>query len=476
MADADGSKPASGSAADIATEVGSLPSGAAPRPSDPELWRVRDGVLNVLFGDPIPTRLLGRYTLVRKIGAGGMGEVHLGEDPQLHRRVAIKLLPAWEHEGRDVTRKLLHEARAIARLAHPNVVEVFDVGVHAGVPFIVMELVEGGTLADWLDAREHTTAEIVAVLLEAGAGLAAAHRAGVLHRDFKPANVLVGKDGRMRVADFGLALDAPRKDTTDEEVDTEASTLELGGTPAFMPPEQHAALPLDARADVYAFCVTAHLACWGVLPFRGSLAAICAAKLGYDGSPPSGRAIDARVHDVIARGLHPDRERRWPSMDAVCDALARSQRPRSKRALVITGVAALVSAAVVWSSAPEPAPCDADAALSGVWDRSRRAELARQPVVTGSSHGEQLLSAIDDEAARWRSAWQRACEGPALQRDAAMACLGRSRQELDATLAMFAEGDPAIDARALDLLDGRDEPSSCNDVRAPSNESPERAA
>src|SRR5690349_11211136 len=132
MSDADASKPASGSAADIATEVGSLPSSAAPRHSDPELWRVRDGVLNVLFGDPIPTRLLGRYTLVRKIGAGGMGEVHLAEDPQLHRRVAIKLLPAWENEGRDVTRKLLHEARAIARLAHPHVVEVFDVGVHAG--------------------------------------------------------------------------------------------------------------------------------------------------------------------------------------------------------------------------------------------------------------------------------------------------------------------------------------------------------
>ncbi|MBC8068139.1 MAG: serine/threonine protein kinase, partial [Deltaproteobacteria bacterium] len=344
QSDGEGPDPRPISASDAATLEGV---GAAVPGSDGELSRVRGGVMHRLFGDPLPKRLLGRYTLIERIGRGGMGDVYLAEDPELARKVAIKLLPGYQRQGPESTRRLLHEARAVARLSHPNVVEVFDVGVHAGVPFVVMELVEGGTFTDWLAVRERSHAEIVAALLDAAEGLAAAHRVGLLHRDFKPANVLVGPGTRMRVADFGLALArAPGElATTDDGIDTEASTLELGGTPAFMPPEQHAAKPLDASVDVYAFCATLHLACYGELPFRGSLPAIVAAKLDYDGAPPVGRRIDARLHAVIARGLQPDPARRWRSMEALTGALRRAMRRSPTRALAWLAVPVLALSA-----------------------------------------------------------------------------------------------------------------------------------
>src|SRR5262245_3417861 len=269
---------------DSAQDLASAPT----LPSD-DVQRVRQGVLHRLFGDPDPR--LGRYELRRHIGSGGMGTVHAAWDPRLGREVALKIVQCDTRAGLDETAmmaRLVPEAQAMARISHPNVVEVYDVG-HAGAQlFFAMELVVGHSLDRWLALRRRSTAEILAIFDAIAAGVAAAHRVGLLHRDLKPANVLVGDDGRVRVADFGLARAfTPSSDpdaherTADElvdviamrELDTPMGAIltEHGaavGTPAFMSPEQQRGDHVDARTDVYALCVALYYALSERLPFK----------------------------------------------------------------------------------------------------------------------------------------------------------------------------------------------------------------
>ncbi|HTM20129.1 MAG TPA: serine/threonine-protein kinase, partial [Kofleriaceae bacterium] len=207
-----------------------------------------------------PGERVGRYLIEARLGMGGMGVVYAARDPDLDRRVAIKLLRSGAVEA---GARLLREGKALARLRHPNVVAVHDLGLHRGDVFIAMELVDGTTLRTWWEARRQ--GEVLAVLVDAGRGLAAAHAAGLIHRDFKPENVLVGRDGSVRVTDFGLA----RLDGADGEPDAAlAATIVAGavsagltrtgavvGTPAYMAPEQHQGKAIDARTDQFAFCV-----------------------------------------------------------------------------------------------------------------------------------------------------------------------------------------------------------------------------
>ncbi|MCA9718542.1 MAG: serine/threonine protein kinase, partial [Myxococcales bacterium] len=203
---------------------------------------VRDAVRARLFPSLKQRRCIGRYELLRPLGSGGMGMVLAARDPELERDVAVKVLHRAHAEDETRASRLLREARAIARVAHPNVVAVHDAGVHDGQVFLVMELVEGATLRGWLE-RPRSWLEIVDKLLAAGRGLAAAHAAGVVHRDFKPANVLVGRNGRPRVVDFGLARptsDEPRRDAPAGEgaasealVGSLTVTGAVMGTPAY---------------------------------------------------------------------------------------------------------------------------------------------------------------------------------------------------------------------------------------------------
>ena len=286
--------------------------------------------------------VLGRYVISGVLGSGGMGVVYAAEDPRLGRRVALKLLhPALAEAAEEQQRRLLREAQAMARLSHPNVLPVFDLGMESGQVFLAMEFIEGPTLAEWLRQRERPWQEILGLFLEAGRGLAAAHQAGLVHRDFKPANVLVGTDGRPRVTDFGLV----RVGASSEEGlaqatprGAESPLTQIGtvaGTPAYMSPEQLAGRPVDARGDQFSFCVALYEALQGVRPFAAD-------------APPEHRwtlrrperspRLPAYVRAALARGLALEPAERFPSMDALLGALA-MRPPLSRRRWMALGLA-----------------------------------------------------------------------------------------------------------------------------------------
>src|ERR1700722_14732513 len=230
-------------------------------------------------GEPaLSAATMGRYLVLERIGEGGMGVVYKAYDPGLDRRVALKgLRQSPDGIGSDEER-LVREGKAMAQLAHPNVVAVYDVGVHDERVFVAMEFVEGQTLRAWLEPRR-SLSEVLAMFVQAGRGLCAAHDAGFVHRDFKPDNVLVGNDGRVRVVDFGLARPSTREGPTSDRVPSahdpaasvDASMSEhasLAGTPRYMPPEQLSGERLDARADQFAFCASLWEAVFGQPPFE----------------------------------------------------------------------------------------------------------------------------------------------------------------------------------------------------------------
>jgi hypothetical protein len=262
---------------------------------------------------------VARYRVVRYIGGGGGGQVYEAFDPQLGRAVALKLLRAERDQGTQV----VGEARALAKLSHPNVVNVYDAGIFDGRAFVVMELVEGLSLARWLEQAPRDWHAIVDRFVDAGKGLAAAHAAGLVHRDVKPANVIVGVDGRARMADFGLA----------EPSGHTPRSGQIAGTPAYMAPEQLVGEPADARSDQFSFCVAFYWALYGQHPYRQT--SIAGATLltvarevmaGRIRRPPPGRAVPAWLERAVARGLSAEPRERHPSMEALLEEIARGLR------------------------------------------------------------------------------------------------------------------------------------------------------
>ena len=234
-----------------------------PQPSQPELPRADTG--EVITGFEV-----GRYVVTRRLGQGAMGQVFAAYDPRLDRNVAIKLLRADLPvvENKPLRQRLEREAQALARLTHPNVVAVHDLGDYGDALFIAMDLIEGKTLTEWL-GRPHSWAEVQRVFLMAGEGLAAAHRAGLVHRDFKPDNVLVGEDGVVRVSDFGVSRRVARDGSMGSSDDTITGANSLIGTPAYMSPEQFEGKSADHRSDQFSFCVALFEALSGQRPFEG---------------------------------------------------------------------------------------------------------------------------------------------------------------------------------------------------------------
>jgi tRNA A-37 threonylcarbamoyl transferase component Bud32 len=326
-------------------------------------------------GDDVdmPARV-SRYVLTRVIGAGGMGIVFAAHDPELDRTVAVKLLrtDAVDPRSRDaLENRLRREARAMAKLSHPNVVAVYDVGVEGDRVFVAMELVIGVTLASWLE-EQHTLADILETFRAAGNGLAAAHDKGIIHRDFKPGNVLVGIDGRVRVTDFGIAKLEP----TPSRVSTTLTAINAAlGTPYYMAPEQFLGEAVDARADQFSLCVALYAAVHGVRPFDGNtLEQIATSVLANQLTPPPDPSrVQARIHAAIVRGLAIRPDDRFPNIEALlAELVLEPPRPRRRTGVAIAsalaGLAVIAAIAVaLWSSGASPAvvpPVMTDAAAA----------------------------------------------------------------------------------------------------------------
>lgn len=303
-----------------------------------------------------PSRI-GRYRVLGRLGRGGMGEVFLALDEQLERRVAIKLLSGRGDPARFADH-LLREALALACLAHPNVVAIHEVGESGGQVYLVMEHVEGVTLRVWLKERPRSRDEILGVLLQAGRGLAAAHKAGLVHRDFKPDNVMIGDDGRVRVLDFGLACAAGGVDP--ETTSTMPSgRLQLAdgataagyGTPGYMAPEQYLGIPQDARSDIFSFCVVLFEVLHGRRPFHAEGGfGLRDAILRGQVVPVQRGEVPRWLDAVIRRGLIGDPELRWASVDELLAALSHKPNVLARRALRGVGALALVGAVAAVAS------------------------------------------------------------------------------------------------------------------------------
>jgi len=339
---------------------------------------------------------LGRYRIDRVLGQGGMGVVYGGFDPELQRPTAVKTLP---RAGVVQTARLRREAAAMAKLSHPNVVQVFDVGEDDGRLYVAMELIDGESLAERLERSPALAWPEVAAMLDAVAeGVAAAHAAGIVHRDLKPGNVLLCRDGRIAVSDFGLALQIRAQTSTDgepvvggaeDESFPASETLRAAGTPAYMAPEQHHGDPSDERTDVYALCAMAYHIAYGVRPFaRRDGRSLLAAKLARQLEPPRQDA-PAWVMAVLERGLAPEPEERWSSIEALRTALRHGgERRRGWRAGVGAAALGLVGAAWIFGSTAatdEGCPraeeiaaqwADAQPALEALYESNGRAQVS----------------------------------------------------------------------------------------------------
>ena len=457
---------------------------------------------------------IGRYLVIERLGAGAMGVVLAAYDPELDRKLAIKLIRPGREQEHDQAR-MLREAQAMAKVAHPNVIAVYDVGAFADQVYIAMELVPGRSLGDLLDAspvEQREVDEILGLFVQAGRGLAAAHEVGLVHRDFKPDNVLVGDDGRVRVLDFGLARAneadeaGPGLDLTATLDDSASASMTAGhsrasrsrlsqemtragvliGTPAYMPPEHLAGRRSDARGDQFSFCVALWEGLYGRRPFVGkTLPALFDALLEHRVVEPPA-ALRARVpdwlHTAVVRGIASDPEDRWPDMAGLLLAL-QPPAPRRPRwlALVVAGLASVVVGVGVWQALHEPDPpsrcADLDARLDGVWDEERRAGLRASFAASGHGYASRSADAIVHDIDAWTAAWvtarTAACEATHVRGeqseallDLRMACLDRRLAGLDALLGVLEQGDAELLERAAEAVAGIEDLDSCADVEA----------
>jgi predicted Ser/Thr protein kinase len=285
---------------------------------------------------------LGRYVMLDCVGRGGSGLVYAAYDPELDRKVALKLLRtdlpgdpgAWRAS-------LLREAQAMARLAHPNVISVFDVGTFQAQVFVAMEFIRGCSLGDWIREKPRSWRETVEVFLQAGEGLRAAHQSGLVHRDFKPDNVLVGDQGQVRVTDFGLARPtvAFEEPASRLPLSSGVTSHALAGTPLYMAPEQWGGHSADERTDQFSFCLSLYEALYGAFPYPGRTSASFTGQLP---PAPKNTSVPAWLRRVLARGLSFSPEARYPAMQVLLNALARGLRAVRARVQLAAGLALAV--------------------------------------------------------------------------------------------------------------------------------------
>lgn len=432
---------------------------------------------------PVAGRTIGRYVVLSTLGAGAMGVVVSAYDRDLDRRVAIKLMRRTGADGREAgAQRLLREAQALARLSHPNVVPVFDAGrADDGRVYLAMELVAGGTLREWVAASARPWQAIVDVLIGVAEGLAAAHRARIVHRDFKPDNVIVDARGRGKVLDFGLSRgaaeqDAPPStalDSSDSLSDRLTRTGAVMGTPGYMAPEQHFGGAVDARADQYAFFVTLFEMLYGARPFEGrTVEAIAHAKWrGELHERPwrgPGAAPPPRVLALVRRGLARAPDERFASLDEVAELL-RALRARSRPRWPL----ALAAAALIGTGAfvlqPRADRCiDEIDPLDAVWDGPRRSALVETFAAARTRASEGVTAAVtqalDEYAEAWRELHARTCRAGELDStrvDVITSCLRRNRAGLLAAVDALSVGGRDVVHRSLDVVETLEPITAC---------------
>jgi serine/threonine protein kinase/tetratricopeptide (TPR) repeat protein len=453
---------------------------------------------------------IGRYVVLGLIGRGGMGEVYAAYDPELDRKIAIKLLRA---RGRDAAAladgktRLLREAQAIARLSHPNVVVVFDVGTFGDSIFIAMEFVEGNTLGYWLEAEPRNRREVLDVFMSAGRGLIAAHAAGLVHRDFKPDNVMLTRSGQVRVMDFGLA----RYQTEDNEpspagkelIDAEAraaavvatlppdadpdATAKLGagaaapppsasggylrlkltqtgamlGTPAYMAPEQFAGLGGDARTDQFSFAVALYEGLYGQRPFEGNnvMAIMANVVSGTVREPPEKSRVPSWIRKIVLRALATKPDDRFPAMTDLLGELAKDPVARRRRwlgtAASLVLVAGLAAGAVKIAAGQRALCAGGKDRAAAAWGPKQREAVERAFKATGNTQAAAVFTAvattIDQYIARWTGMYAETCEATHVRGeqsnevlDLRMGCLGERLSSVKALTDVFVTADSAV--------------------------------
>ena len=403
---------------------------------------------------------VGRYTILGLLGAGGMGAVYAAYDAVLDRKVAVKLLHGG---GEEAQLRLLREAQAMARVDHPNVVAVHEVGRAAeGQVFVAMEFIRGSTLFDWQAQPGRSWPEVLAAYVQAGRGLAAAHAAGLVHRDFKASNAMIDEHLRVRVLDFGLVRStttlrggggggaAGLRLTQDGEV---------LGTPAYMAPEQIEGGKVGPAADQFSFCASLYEALMGQLPFAGETVGAMLASIasGRIQGSPRGHKVPAWLRVVVLRGLQARAEERHASMEALLRALdlrALARRNRRVGAVVVGGLLAASVAGFVLAGPRETPRCGgAEAALAGVWDPPQRARVATALALAGPAFASELwprvAASLGSYAEGWKAVHRDACmshqrgEQSAALLDLRMACLEQRRAALTEAVAVLTESDAA---------------------------------
>jgi eukaryotic-like serine/threonine-protein kinase len=433
-----------------------------------------------------------RYAVIAEVGHGGMGRVLRAYDPKLQREVALKEVRR-ETLGPVGATRLVAEARAMAKLSHPNVVAVYDVEERDdGEVVIVMEYVAGRTITRWLDVPR-SWQEILACFRRAGRGLAAAHAVGLLHRDFKPDNVLVGDDGRVRVTDFGLAREIVTA-TTDEPAERRTSTATVGsttttsgaivGTLPYLAPERLMGAPADPATDQFAFCVALWEALFGARPFAGSsIGELAFAMSAGPPRAPASSKVPARVLVAILRGLATDAQTRWPDMPTLLDALGQDPSQRRRRALqLFAGIGAVgiaIAGVQAWASA-RAQRCSEDAAiahLQGAWDDARRGDVERAVLAIDAPYSEGVWTrsepALDAYASAWTQMHVETCAATTVRgeqseavMDLRMACLQRARVELAAVTEVLGQADVQTVQKAHELIASLRPLARCSDIEA----------
>jgi tetratricopeptide (TPR) repeat protein len=448
----------------------------------------RDNNLSLVI--PAEGTTVGRYLVIEELGRGGTGVVLRAYDPTLHREIALKVLHHGSMSG-EARERMAREGQAMAQLSHPNVVAVYDVEFGIKGIVLVMELVRGGTLTEWLRGNKHSWDDIVRVFIQAGSGLQAAHSAGLLHRDFKPGNVLIGDDGRIRVTDFGLARlhsDGPDPMATLEadsvliaEPDQLTRTGVVMGTPLYMSPEQYdRARAVDERSDQYAFCVSLWYALVGTPPFPRTPIGCAHGK--RVGPPPWPRAVfvPGRIVRAIRRGLAADPECRWPDMGMLLAELERGRRgARRKRVwMAVAGIA--VAAASVdgyqrWDHTERVAACEQHGAeIESVWNETVAARTREAFSATKVPFADTMATKVSTLLDQYVEGWQDARTHACLQSDvdevwsaelakAAQWCLEGRKRQLEGLIEQLTTTDSMAVLTAMKAALGLPSPAPCTE-------------